>query len=136
MVLSIRTLTNFSDINSFSFAPAWDVMETDTPTLYFQLVDLAKNLAYYGFNPVGLPYHPSPTAVLSVTIQSIDDAKKIVRNASLVSANDTSIWSLDILTTDVLRGNASIQFTLTDGALVLHGYSAAALRVTPLSPGC
>jgi hypothetical protein len=136
MVLTLRALSSFSDINNYSFADSILFTPGDATTIYFQLVDPTRNVAYYGFNPVGLPYHPSPSAVLSVTINSINTAKVVTRFATIASVDDTSIWSMPLLATDPLGGSLTVNFTLTDGATVINGIAPVLIRGVSTNPGC
>jgi hypothetical protein len=136
MVLSLRPLSGFASINTFTFNDAFFFSQGDTPTLYFQLVDTSVNSAYAGYNPTGLAYHPPPTAILSITITSINQALSITRYATLVSANDTSIWSMALMPSDTLAGNMSVKMVLMDGSTVINGYAGNVIRVSSVNPGC
>lgn len=135
-VLTLRPLTGFVDINNYTATDSILFTPGDSTTIYFQLVDPTRNLAYYGFNPIGTSYHPSNTATLSVTLNSINLAKVVTRFATLASPNDTSIWSFPILSTDPISGNISVNFTLTDGATTINGYAPVLVRGVSTNPGC
>jgi hypothetical protein len=132
MHLSARILENVSGVNSFDYANQATFTEGDTPTIYFQLVDLAKNKASEGFVPAGCRYVPEADATLTITLDHVDSARKITRAATQPFANDPSIWSFVILTTDKLRGTVNMKLALSEDGKVTNGLKQAALGVETL----
>ena len=129
MLLSARILENVSGVNAFDYANQASFTEGDTPTIYFQLVDLHKDRADAGFVPAGRRYAPADGATLQVTFDHIDATRKIVRAATQPFASDPSIWAVPLLSTDKVRGTVNMKLTLTEGSKLTQGRLAAALSV-------
>jgi hypothetical protein len=132
MKLSLRMLDNVAGINNFEFVNQVLMTEGDTPQIYFQLVDLAKDRAEQGFDPAGRRYVPAFGATLQVTLDHIDQARKVVRSASQPFSQDPSIWAVTLLPTDKLRGTVNLKVALTEGSQVTQGMLQAALNVDGL----
>jgi hypothetical protein len=131
MRLSARILENVASVNAWDYAQVGEFTEGDAPTIYFQLVDLSKDRAERGFVPAGRRYVPSAGATLSVTLDNIDDARKITKTATQPYAQDPSIWALVLTTADKLRGTVNMKLTLTEsGAKVSYGTLQPALNVS------
>lgn len=130
MVLSVRFLTNVGSVNDFAYGDGFvEFTEGEAPELYFQLIDTNKDTAAEGYKPAGRRYMPAAGSTLSVQIENINDAKKITRFATQPFATDPSIWKLQIFSTDLIRGTATIRLTLTEGVKISYGKLQAALRV-------
>lgn len=117
MKLSARPLIDCQGVNDFIPSEQLEMAAGDSPTFYFQLIDLEKNLAAHGWSPPGMRYVPVSTATaptLVVTFVNIDDAKQFSRFASQPYAQDASIWSVGLLATDPLAGTVSIKCVLTE----------------------
>jgi len=132
MLLSARPLRDVSGVNSFEVDQVWETSEGNEVSLYFQLIDASLDRATDGFSPSGRRYMPAASASLSVTIDSLDDAKKITRYATQPYALDGSIWKLDILPTDAgkVRGTPTLRFKLIEGSKVTYGSLQGALLVS------
>lgn len=130
MLLSCRILENYVNVNNFEFATEAKFTEGDATDVYFQLIDKSRDRANEGVNPPGRRYIPESGATLSVTVDTLDDAKKITRVCSVVS-EDRSIWKLTILATDTVRGTANLRLTLTEGVKVTRGSLETALSIQP-----
>ncbi len=120
MLLSCRVLKNVQGVNSFEYADAAEFTEGDAPSIYVQLVDAGK---------AQQRYMPASGAALQVTFDHVDDARKIVRAATQPYALDPSIWRIDTLVTDKLRGTIPLRLKLTEGAVITYGSLAAAVLV-------
>lgn len=129
MLLSCVMLSNVCGVNGFDYAGPAEFSEGDTPTLYLQLIDLSQNRATAGFVPPGRRYIPSVGATLMVTLDNIDSAKKVVRAATQPYAQDPSIWSVPILSTDSIKGTVTLRLQLTEGVKVTNGTLKAAVLV-------
>lgn len=134
MLLSARVLQNCVSVNIFQYADQFSFTKGDTVTLYFVLTDASVDRASQGFVPAGRRYIPAVGATLSVKINNISDpSKNISRMATnpflSPSQQDTSIWSLPILSTDDICGLVSMQLTLTEGSVVTNGYVQGAFMV-------
>ena len=137
MLLSARLLNAVSSVNHFEIADAALFSEGDALTLYFQLVDASLDSAAKGFSPSGRRYVPEAGATLSVTLTNIDDAKQIVRSATLAfPADDRSIWKISILSSDGISGTSDMILRLTEGSKVTTGRVQAALRVSNATGAC
>lgn len=123
MLLSCRILQNVVDVNTFDYATQVSFTQGDGPTIYFQLINAAKDRPDQGFNPSGRRYMPAAGATLSVLVDTLDDAKKITRVASQPFSNDPSIWSLTFMSTDTVRGTATLRLTLVESAQTTRGSS-------------
>lgn len=132
MLLSARILDNVSGVNAFQYADQAQMTEGDTPTIYFQLIDAGQDKAHEGFVPAGRRYVPDAGAVLTVTLDSIDSARKVVRIATQPFANDPSIWAVPLMTTDKVRGTVNMKLSLNEGGKVTQGMLQGALMVQSL----
>lgn len=124
MLLSARMLTNYRDANCFDYTTQSNWTEGDTVTLYFQLVDKTRD------KPEGRRFIPATGASLSVVLESIDSAKEITRAASVVTT-DRSIWYVNILATDVIRGTSNLKLVLNETGTYTRGSLAAAVGIYP-----
>lgn len=129
MLLSARILENVNSVNSFDHVNQASLTEGDTPLIYFQLVDLAKDKASEGFVPAGRRYVPVSGATLTVTLDHIDAARKVVRAATQPFAEDPSIWAIQITTLDKLRGTVNMKLSLLEAGKTTQGLLQAALAV-------
>lgn len=129
MILSARFLTNVANVNRFDYVQNVEFSEGDAPTVYFQLIDKSKDLAAHGFKPAGRRYMPATAATLQVTVDNIDDAKKITRFCTQPYAQDPSIWALTIMTTDKIVGTSGLKLVLNESAAITNGYVQGAFRV-------
>lgn len=104
MILGIRLLDNVTDVNHFKIVESIKLRLGEANTIFIQLVDLSQNK---DGDPEGLRYIPQG-AVNKVIIEfpSLNDANSFSRIASQPFPGDSSIWSVDILETDVpISGN-------------------------------
>lgn len=125
-----RILSNVGGVNSFDYATELEVNEGDAFTLYFQLYSPNKNPRSKGFNPGGLRYMPAAAALMSVTVNSIDDSLAITRTATQPYAQDPSIWSASFLSSDsVAAGSINITYSLTESGVVRTWTELAQLLV-------
>lgn len=132
MLLSLRILENVSGVNAFDYAQQARMTEGDVPTIYFQLVDLARDRADKGFVPAGRRYVPAAGATLSVVLDNVDGARKVTRAATQPYATDPSIWAVTLTTADTIRGTVNMKVTLTEGSTVTRGLLQAAVSVQAL----
>jgi hypothetical protein len=129
MLLSARMLKDVASVNSFESDTQLSWMEGDSVTIYFQLIDLTLDKVDQGFMPAGRRYVPASGATLSVVLENINDAKTLTRFASQPFVNDGSIWSVTILSTDLVRGTPQMRLTLTEGAKVTRGLVKNVLKI-------
>jgi len=117
MRLNAKILKNVANVNSFQYEEQAYLSEGSTNEFYFQLVDLSK--LTYGKDSQEFPDHPlrympAAGATISAEFDSLEDEMKFSVNATQPFANDTSIWKVTSLSTQLPRsGNFSI--TLTEG---------------------
>jgi len=135
MLLSARFLNDVANVNSFEYAQVGQFTEGEASSVYFQLIDASVDGALKGFSPAGRRYIPATGATLSVVVNSIDDSVKITRAATNPFPDDRSIWKLDFLSTDKITGTASLQLTLTEGAVIRKGLVKNGLRIAS-DTGC
>lgn len=114
MLLSVRFLNDVSSVNSWEAASAIEIYAGDAQSLYFQLIDASLDRSDQSFNPPGRRYMPPAGSTLQVTFLNVDDAKTVVRSASQPYAQDPSIWSVPILSTDPLAGTTAMNLVLTE----------------------
>lgn len=120
MLLSARPLRDVQSVNSFRYCNQLQFTEGDVLTVYFQLIDAGLDLSTEGYNPAGRRYMPAAGAVLTVTVDSINSAKKITRVATQPYAQDPSIWSLSILSTDTVRGTLPLKLSLNEAGKITN----------------
>ena len=121
MKLSARALRDVQSVNSFRYANQIEYTEGDTLTVYFQLIDAGLDRADEGYNPAGRRFMPAAAAVLTVTIDSINSAKKITRTATQPFSQDPSIWGVSILSTDLIRGTSPLRLSLNESGKITSG---------------
>ncbi len=129
MKFGARLLTAVAGVNSYGFTPAVEASAGDAVDVYLQLVDLSQHTAQQGYQPVGLRYLPADGAVLTVQVQSLDNAKQLTRVATKPFPQDASIWKFSLLATDPARGTVSLRLTLTEGTVVRTAQLPGALRL-------
>ena len=129
MLLSARFLNDVANVNSFEHADVAEFTEGDPASVYFQLIDASLDKVVDGYVPAGRRYVPAVGATLQCTVESLDDAKQIVRLATQPFSNDGSIWKLDFLSTDKIRGTANLRLKLTEGAVIRTGVVKNAFRI-------
>lgn len=132
MLLSARILRNLCDVNTYEVALAQTMTEGDSNvSIYLQLIDTSADRALQGFSPAGRRYIPATGSSLIVTLDSLDDARKLVRTAVQPFVGDASIWRVDLLTSDNPKGTVSLRLKLTSGPTTLNGILVAGLLVSP-----
>jgi hypothetical protein len=133
MLLACRFLADVANVNSFDgVAPSLSMNVGDTQALYFQLVDASVDRKDQGFNPPGRRYIPAASSTVSVTLTNTDTGPDVcvtefggsrinpsapatvTRGASNPFAQDTSIWKVQLLGTDSLKGTVNVSVTLTE----------------------
>lgn len=132
MQLSARILENVSGVNSFDYANQASMTEGDAPLVYFELVDLKKDRADLGFVPAGRRYIPAAGATLTVILDNIDDARRITRAATQPFPNAPSIWAVQLLAADQIRGTVNMKLSLVEGVKTTKGLLQAAIAVESL----
>jgi len=128
-------LVDVSSVNSFNYAEEVEFTEGDAVRVFFQLIDLSKDKALQQYKPSGRRYMAAAGATLSVVLDNIDDAKKVTRSATQpYDTSDPSIWYVDVLATDKVRGTVNLVLTLTEDTVVTRGRLDAAIVVA--NQGC
>lgn len=137
MLLSARTLKDVANVNSFEYAQQFSWTEGDALTVYFQLIDAALDTAHEGFDPAGRRYMPPATTTLQVKFENIDDARTVTRMATQPFPEDASIWAVQILATDRLRGTPQMRLTMVEpGPKTTTGVVKGAIAVYSASNVC
>jgi len=133
MLLACRFLADVANVNSFDgVASSVSMNVGDTQWLYFQLIDASVDRKDQGFNPPGRRYIPAASSTVSVTFTNTDTGPDVcvtefggsrinpsvpatlVRGAVNPFAPDTSIWRVQLLGTDSLKGTVNVAVTLTE----------------------
>jgi len=133
MFLGARILTDVANVNSFEYTQTAEATEGDSVDLFIQLVDKSQDLPNKGFSPAFRRYMPLAGATLQTTLQSIDDAKTVIRWASQPFVQDASIWKITLLATDLLKGTFTLQLALNEAGKVTRGNVQQAISFTSLS---
>ena len=147
MRLGARVLMGVSSPNHFSYADHAEWTEGDAAMLYLQLVDLTQDSAVNGFHPAGRRFIPDGEATLMVTFESRDKGedsnhgsrwgpREVIREAVQPFPGDPSIWSVQVLPTDNIRGTVSLGLVLQMGSegeeVTLRGRMQGLVRVHAL----
>lgn len=133
MLLSALMLKDVQSVNSYEPDTELSWTEGDSLDVYFQLIDASLDRVTQGFWPEGRRYVPDTGATLSCVVENIDDAKKITRQAVQPFPNDGSIWRLNVLSSDTIRGTPQLRLTLTEGTKITRGLVRLALKIHPRS---
>lgn len=142
MRLSAKLITNFCNINMFNFTDQWKIRAGDPNTLYFQIVDLDQGCCGQTASSecalrylVGLGSSNQPYGI-TVTFPSIDDSKIIKATAIQSNAADSSIWQVNILSSQ-LPFSGNVFFSVMEGINTRTFNVTNALAVEyPLASGC
>ncbi len=132
MLLTARPLINVADVNIWEYADEVRFTQGDQTYIYFQLIDAEKDKSA---KLPGKRYVPSAGAVLTMVIHSIDIAKTYTKVATQPFVGDSSIWRIQVLSTDTIVGTASIKLSLTEGAITTRGVIRNALSIAATSNG-
>lgn len=122
-------LDDVTSVNGFQFANQIWFTVGDSPTIYFQLIDDSKDRVDQGFVPAGRRFVPADGATLSVVFDSVDMSRQVTKVATQPYAQDPSIWSVTIVSTDTILGTVNMKLSLTEGTKVTSGFLLAALNV-------
>jgi len=118
-------------VNSFEFTPAAEFFQGDPVTVFFQLIDASQDRSNQGFIPAGRRYVPPPGSTLVCVVENIDQAKQIIRAATQpFPTQDPSIWSLNFLPTDTIKGTANLRMTLVQNGQITSGLLRDAFRIS------
>jgi hypothetical protein len=131
MLLSARVLQDVANANSFEYGSEICWTEGDTLNIYFQLIDASLDTPLQGFSPAGRRFVPATGATLEITLENLDDGKKLTRLATQPFANDGSIWALQVLASDKIRGTPQARFKLTQSTVVTTGLLKNGIKIYP-----
>ena len=134
LVLSLTFLQDVGSVNAFSYVPALVLGAKSPGTLYFQLIDSSVSTPITSGSIIssqaGRRFMPAVGATLSVTLNNLDDAKKVIRTATQPFSQDASIWSIPILGTDFPTGaTVDVKITLNESGLLTYGSLRSGIRV-------
>jgi hypothetical protein len=118
MLLACRFLIDVAGVNSFEYSNSPEWYEGDSQTLYMQLIDASLDRPEEGFVPAGRRYIPASGAILTVTLMNIDTAKVVERIATQPYQQDGSIWRIEVLPTDPLKGTINVKLKLVEGTSI------------------
>lgn len=126
MRLDLTWLRDVGNVNQWSYASTPQVYEGDTASLFFQIVDREAQLAAGVFRR----YVPASGATLTLTLDSVEDARKVVRlPAQPFPTQDASIWRLDLSPADLIRGTIDVRLVLNEAGVVHNAVVKGALRI-------
>ncbi len=129
MLLSARPLENVIGVNDYEVVSTISFVEGDVVSLFFQLIDLVKDRPEQGFIPAGRRYMPVIGATLQITFDNIDDAKIVIKVATQPFTQDASIWRVDVMATDTVKGTVNAKLLLTEGVVARRAVLSAVLRI-------
>lgn len=127
MLLSCRMLNAVYDVNTYEMVDFVEIPASSDVTVYLQLMDNSKNRSC-GTAKSGLRYIPPDTSTLEVTVDHLDPARRVVREATQPFAEDLSIWALSILSSDVVNGSVNLRLALTEPSATYSGTLSGAIR--------
>jgi hypothetical protein len=131
MLLSARFLNQVSSVNAFEYASNAQWTEGDTVSLFFQLIDSTVDRQAQGFVPAGRRYMPAAGATLQATLTNIDDSIQIVRSAVQPFVLDPSIWRVDVLSSDKIRGTCDLVLALREGSVSTNARIVGGVLISP-----
>lgn len=122
MRLGFILLKDFQTINSFEEIEEIVITEGNATRVHFRLVDLDQedNGSYR--------YIPSGSPTITVQLAHIDESKSITRSATMVSADDKSIWYFDLTANDKVAGG-QMQITLNEAGNIRKAILSQAIGV-------
>ena len=126
MKLSAKFLKNVVNVNTFQYVTQWNISEGSAHELYFQVIDEHKEDIRY--MPQDAPF------VVTATFSSIDDNSIIVKTATQPFADDSSIWKIDLLATEIPNSGAVI-FSLSENGVEKKFKVEQAIVMSLLSDG-
>ncbi len=129
MLLSARPLRDLASVNSYEHATVFQFTQGDVVTIGFMLIDASLDTSSENFLPPGRRYMPATGATLQCVIESLDSGKKITRFATQPYPQDASIWTIQMLASDLISGTANLRLTLTEGTTVTRGVLKSAFRI-------
>lgn len=131
MILSARILRDVANVNVWRPASGpYEMVENDGDgVVYLQLVDQTLDLPSEGYVPPYRRYVAASGATLSIRFESLDSARVITRSATRPYALDGSIWQVQVLAADALRGTVGWLLTLTESSVVHTGRLQPAMCV-------
>jgi hypothetical protein len=132
MLLSARPLQDVASVNSFEASTQHSFTNGDSLTLYFMLIDTTLDTTAHGYNPAGRRFIPATGSSLQLILENVDDAKKITRYATQPFPGDGSIWALDILASDKIKGTPQMRMVLTQpGPIITRGVLKNGIKIFP-----
>ena len=114
MRLNAKILKNVADVNNWQYANQASIQEGQVNEIYLQLVDYDKvpgSDKSTALPDSPLRYMPQAGASLTARIPSAQDFEV---NASQPYANDTSIWKISLLSTQIPK-SGNFKLKLTEG---------------------
>ena len=117
MRLNAKILKNVADVNNWQYANQASIQEGQVNEIYLQLVDYDKvpgSDKSTALPDSPLRYMPQAGATLTASFPSIDSAQEFEVIASQPFANDTSIWKISLLSTQLPK-SGNFKLKLTEG---------------------
>lgn len=129
MQLSSKLVKNLESVNSWAYTDSWtigrDGSSGEAATFAFQIVDLDRE---------GIRYVPSAQATLEIIFPSLNNETVLTKVASFPYADDRSLWTVSLLSTDLPQSGV-VRFSLTDGGVTRRWSVTQALRVNKVNGG-
>lgn len=125
MKLNAKPLKNYQNPNSFEEGSEWNHMLGEVNTLYFKLVDLDQE---------GLRYLPAAPTVITVTFPKLNASENVVKTAVQVTPNDTSLWSVQLLSNEA-PSSGNVQISVSEAGNVRRFVIQQGIAVSTLNMG-
>lgn len=131
MRLGARWLKDVGGPNIFQMSQAPEFYQGDVQTLYLMLVDEEAVVPANMTGPASRRYCPAAGAVLTVLLDSVDDAQQVTKILSQPFPGDASIWTLPIASADPVSGTVDLLITLNEGGVQHTARLNGGLRIRP-----
>lgn len=113
------TLNNLIQINQLELSPG------ETATAMFQLINATTKQRYM----------PSSGATMTARMVNSNGANTISKTPTQPFADDKSIWSFSLNTTDTAKlSGVNLEIVLTEGAVIKKTWAQSVIVVSPNSP--
>jgi len=138
MRLSAKFLKNVANVNHWEYSSTVYIQENQSNEFYLQIVDMLK-IHDDEVSPVlpsfPLRYIPQGTVIsLEATFESIDDSQVFTITASQPFSDDTSIWKIDLTSSQVPQ-NGVVTLTLPEDGVEKLFKTQSAVSVDLLNSG-
>lgn len=125
MKLGVKPLKNFQNKNSFEEATEWSHMSGESKTLYFRLTDSEQE---------GLRYLPEAPTIVTITFPALIASNVVTKTATLVTPDDTSLWSIQLGSTDVIS-SGNVQVSVSENGNIKRAVILQGIAVSTINQG-